>query len=190
MDEHEHETDLDRLWADLDGELSPDEEAALAADLAARPGLREQRARVLAVQHQLATLDRPGPAPALAAKVVARLAARETVALPARPWLWLAPVAQIALAVAALAWALPGLLGMLGDVDRLLWVPSATEALAGFESVWTVWMNALGGLSRGLVDAGLDPSASGLWLGVCVAGAVLAWLAGNSVLLASQSTRR
>lgn len=184
-----NDNDLDRLWADLADELSPAERAELELALASRPELLTARARVAETQRLLSTLDEPGPAPDIASPVVARLLAREAPA-PVRPWLWLAPVIQIGLAVAAVAWALPGLMRTLGQFDGLMTVPTAADTLANAQVVWTGWMGSLGDLSRGLMETGLDPASGGLWLGVCVAGAVLAWLAGNSVLLATQLPRR
>ncbi len=184
-----NDDDFDRLWADLADELSPAERLELERALASRPELPEARARIAEAQRLLSTLDEPGPAPDIASPVVARLLAREAPA-PVQPWLWLAPVIQVALAVAAVAWALPGLMRMLGRFDGLIALPTAADTLANAQAVWTGWMGTLGGLSQGLVETGLDPAAGGLWLGVCVAGAVLAWLAGNSVLLATNLPRR
>mgnify|MGYP002382192994 CR=1 FL=1 len=52
------------------------------------------------------------------------------------------------------------------------------------------WLATLGSLNRATWALTADVGAAGLWLGVCVAGATVTWLAGNSVLLATRSFRR
>lgn len=194
MDEHDRvsDDDIDRLWAALSDELSSEERAQLDRDLTARPELRIARERIAAAQRDLIALDQIGPIPDIAAPVVARLAARP-VPVPMRRWLWLAPLAQIVLAAAALAWALPGLLTR---VTSSGWMAGATlldlaAPIVGLQAAWVGWLDQLETLSRTLLGSGLDVSGSGtVWLGVCVAVAVVGWLAGNSVLLATRSLRR
>lgn len=194
MDEHDRvpDDDIDRLWAALSDELSPEERAQLDRDLAARPELRIARERIAAAQRDLIALDQVGSIPDIATSVVARLAARP-VPEPTRRWLWLAPLAQIVLAAAALAWALPGLLtratasGWMAGASLL----DLAAPIVGLQATWLGWLDQLGTLSRALLGSGVDTTGSGgVWLGVCVAAAVVSWVAGNSVLLASRSLRR
>ncbi len=179
--------ELDRLWAGAAGELEPEDRQDLERALVDRPGLIEASRRVANTQRLLATLDAPGHTPDIASTVIKRLAVREASA--AQPWLWLALAAQVALGIAAVAWAMPGLLSRVAVADWLpVWSPAT--ALADAQASMTGWLAALSDFSRLLVDGGLYPGANGLWLGACVAGAALVWVAGNSVLLNQTSARR
>lgn len=179
--------ELDRLWDDVADALEPEARRDLERALIARPDLVDARRQIAGTHKSLALLDAPGPTPNIAGSVVARLSAREAPA--PQPWLWLALVAQVALGVAALAWAAPGLASMLRGVD---WLPTwqAGRVMADLQSLWVGVMSALGEPYRLLEINGLEPATGSLWLSACVAGAVLAWAAGNSVLLAKPSARR
>lgn len=196
MDSHVpvSDDDLDRLWADVSGELSADEARQLQLELAARPVLRAARERIVAAHGQLASFDDVGDIPDIATPVIARLTARQ--AAPARTewpaWLWLAPAAQVLLALAALAWALPGLWPHWNAQVPLALAPwlSFGDMVSQARALGAEWLATLGSLNRATWALTADVGAAGLWLGVCVAGATVTWLAGNSVLLATRSFRR
>ncbi len=196
MDVHDpvSDDDLERLWADASGELTVDEIRQLRLDLTTRPALRAAHERIVAAQRQLATLDAGGDVPDIATPVITRLAARQSA--PAKvalaPWLWLAPVAQVLLALVALAWALPGLWPLWYAQVPAAFAPwlAIGDGVVQAQALGAEWLAALGALNRATWVLAADGSAAGLWLGVCVAGATLTWLAGNSVLLATRSLRR
>ena len=60
MDLHDpvSDDDLDRLWAEADGELTVDEARQLQLALAANPALRAAHERIVAVRRQLARIAR------------------------------------------------------------------------------------------------------------------------------------
>lgn len=193
MDPHDPVSDdeLDRLWADVSGELTADEARQLRLALEARPALRAARERIRVAQRQLATLDVVDDVPDIATPVIARLTARQAV--PARlEWPVWAPAAQVLLALAALAWALPGLWPQWNAQVPTVIAPwlSVGELVAQMQTMGAEWLAMLGALNRATWALTTDLSAAGLWLGVCVAGATVSWLAGNSVLLATRSLRR
>jgi anti-sigma factor RsiW len=64
------------LLQSMDGELSPAEQAALAAALARSPGLREEQRQFVAMRGLLASLQAP-PAPGFAEGVMGRLQAQQ-----------------------------------------------------------------------------------------------------------------
>lgn len=196
MDLHDpvSDDDLDRLWAEADGELTVDEARQLQLALAANPALRAAHERIVAVRRQLASLDDGGDIPDIATPVVARLADRQTAPAKAglAPWLWLAPVAQVLLALAAVAWALPGLWPHWNAQAPTALAPwlAIGDAIAQARALGAEWLALLGALNRATWAPTAEVGATGLWLGVCVAGATVSWLAGNSVLLAKRSLRR
>jgi len=182
--------DFGRLWDELDAGVTPDGSVDLERDFARRSALEEARGRVAKTRAALALLDEPGPAPDIAGPVIARLRRREPA--PAlRPWLWLAPIAQVAIAIAAVAWATPGLLVALGRWGGLWAVAPTLVSPIDAALLWSAAaLDRVGGLGQGLLDVGLDPLAGGLWIGACLAAGSLAWLIGNGVLLTGRAARR
>lgn len=103
-----------------------------------------------------------------------------------RQWL------QVLLALAAVAWALPGLWPHWNAQAPTALAPwlAIGDAIAQARALGAEWLALLGALNRATWAPTAEVGATGLWLGVCVAGATASWLAGNSVLLAKRSLRR
>ncbi|HRF46766.1 MAG TPA: hypothetical protein PLC98_04000, partial [Anaerolineales bacterium] len=106
-------------------------------------------------------------------------------------WMWLAPIAQVAIAIAAVAWATPGLLVALGRWGGLWAVaPTLVSPIDALFLWWDSTLDQIGGLGQGLLALGLDPMTGGIWVGACLAAGALAWLIGNGVLLTGRTARR
>jgi anti-sigma factor RsiW len=102
-------------------------------------------------------------------------------------WFTLTAGLQTAVALAAIILAAPFVIELASSSLPVLKTPSPTELFFQAQSLWISWLDALSQLQLPTVPelpVALQPSGSYFML--TLAGAAMAWLAGNGILLRNQ----